>query len=818
MSEVPTPPERRTGDEPRPAGGVRAPVDAMLETALRGARRLVCRYDCLRDHLDCYGAVRELTGRSAEEIGTRLADLYAILHPDDRRLIESRVRDPGALSGEFVARFRFVHPDGKSVSCEAHGDLFRSAAGGEGIRTGIIEPVGDASPLDQVQRKLTHALEVSELGEWSLEGDGQAMFRSRRAVEIFGDSADSDRWSFDAFLERIHPDDRSKVESDFQRTTDTGQDLAVEARIVRPDGDLRWIAVKASMVPVPGDGVSTGRRVIGGVIQDVTSRRFAARRDRFLADVSVPLNTLIDHRSTLEQVARLAVPLLGDYCGIDLVVDGNRLKRVVATDATLLDDESRDEDGRQRSVMVERMLESKRRVVVERVEASTLNELARSREERESLGKLGVLSYLGIPLMLRGRLIGVMHFFRTTPDTSYGERDVSVAEELAVRVAIALENARLYQEVQSSDRRKDEFLAMLSHELRNPLESLSVGVSLIESDAEVEKRDWAQRMMRGQITKLSGILDDLLDVSRYTFNRIVLDRKTVDLATVVRSALDEIRDDATAWGYAADLVIYDRPIFAEIDEMRIAQVIGNLLSNAIKYGAARGRIITELGYADGFARISVCDEGVGIEKAELPNVFELFSQVDTTIDRALGGLGMGLTLAKRIVQLHGGSVLAESEGRDQGARMTFFLPATLERRQFDRSAQRVEAAPNPGATPVGHRLMLVDDNVETVTALSRLFTMKGYEVETAHDGLAALELADRFQPDMAVLDIGLPGANGYEIASTLRQRYAGAPLLLVALSGYGQQKDRDRSREAGFDHHLLKPANFQAILEVLRTG
>ena len=205
-------------------------------------------------------------------------------------------------------------------------------------------------------------------------------------------------------------------------------------------------------------------------------------------------------------------------------------------------------------------------------------------------------------------------------------------------------------------------------------------------------------------------------------------------------------------------------------------------------------------------------------------MFEMFAQVDTTIDRSRGGLGMGLTLVKRIVEMHGGSVEAASDGPGRGTAFTIRLPATDPARtpSPDATAEappgRDPPADRAATSGTRRRLLLVDDNLETVAALQRLFSMKGYEVETAHDGLAAIALAERFEPHMAVLDIGLPGASGYEVAAALRARWDGRSLLLIALSGYGQQKDRDRSKEAGFDHHLLKPVNFRSVLELLETG
>ena len=967
-------------------------TDAALERALAAAGHMAFSYDPSRDEVRQYGAVRAITGREPGPV-LALADVLDMIHPEDRAGIVEFDRRPGLARDGFRLHFRFVHPDGTAVACEASGDLFRSDGGSDGLRTGIVVPLQDSKPsldkalqlaeiveflpeavsvhspdgrclsinsagrrllgldegadvgrltltdivtdatsmpvhllmrvvlaqgshatdvvvinrrtgrqvpaawsatlltdefsghrfavctardmsktleieweLRQNQRRLTHALEVSRLGEWSMDIRTQTSHQSARVAEIFGYRHAIEHWNYRVFLNHIHPDDRERVDRLFSRSLDTGRDLDFEARIVRADGEHRWISAKASM----NRGLAGEGQVIGGVIQDVTERKFVEQRDRFLADVSVPLNTLVDHRSTLEQVARLAVPFLADHCSIDLAGEEGRLSRIVSTSSLLAREAVGDNAsataarGATQPAAVRRMLESGETVVLDIVDPSMLDSFARTRSERLSLRAMNVRSYLGVPLALRGRQIGVLHFYRTDADAQYTPTDVKVARELAARVAVALENSRLYKALQDSDHRKDEFLAMLSHELRNPLESLAVGVSLIESDAD--DADWARGMMRGQITRLAGILEDLLDVSRYTFNKVVLERAPTDLGPVLERIVEECRHGASAAGYSLELELPDEPVHADIDVLRIAQVIGNLLTNAIKYGGGAGRIGVALEHerepaeapgegGQGRAVVRVSDEGVGIAAEELPNVFEMFAQVDTTIDRSRGGLGMGLTLVKRIVEMHGGGVEAASDGPGRGTVFTLRLPVTTRRpvapdvdaiaagalvargrSGADGSEGRAPGddgdgkgeADGPGGAAVpapapsrpagavaGRRLMLVDDNLETVAALQKLFVMKGYEVRTAHDGLAAIELAESFEPHMAVLDIGLPGASGYEVAAALRKRWAGSPLLLIALSGYGQQKDRDRSKEAGFDHHLLKPVNFRSVLDLL---
>ena len=700
--------------------------------------------------------------------------------------------------------------------------------------------------LRQNQRRLTHALDVSRLGEWSMDIRTQSGSQSRRVTEIFGHGAEvSETWNYQVFLGHIHVDDRERVERAFSRALESGGDLDFEARIVRRDGELRWISARAGI----NRGLGGDGQHIGGVIQDITTRKFAEQRDRFFADVSVPLNTLVDDPGTLEQVARLALPFIADHCSVDLVASDGGFERVTATHSLLAAEAvgSADvSDGAPGPLpsLIGRMLEQRQPMTLDISSPEQLDRIARTRSERLSLRALDVGSYLGVPLTLRGRRLGLLSFYRAGSDTRYTAKDRQIGQELGTRVATALENVRLYRALQDTDHRKDEFLAMLSHELRNPLESLSVGVSLLESAADESQGEWARTMMREQITRLSSILEDLLDVSRYTFNKVVLRREPTALAPLLEQSVEEMRGRAEALGYRVVLDVADAPVHANVDAPRLAQVVSNLLTNAVKYGEQRGTIRVELVEREGEAVLTVSDDGVGISAEALGGVFELFAQVDTTIDRSLGGLGMGLTLVRRIVEMHDGRVAAHSEGPDRGTRFVIRLPivAAPASDEHESVAYREpiplppvpsrEEGPRPvvaggGGGPASNggseteaasgkrRLMLVDDNVETVSALQKLFSMKGYDVRTAHDGLDALSLAEEFDPHAAVLDIGLPGASGYEVANALRERYGARPLLLVALSGYGQEEDRLRAREAGFDHHLLKPANFRTIAELL---
>ena len=372
---------------------------------------------------------------------------------------------------------------------------------------------------------------------------------------------------------------------------------------------------------------------------------------------------------------------------------------------------------------------------------------------------------------------------------------------------------RLLAELQESDRRKDVFLAMLAHELRNPLAPIRNASEIFRraGGANATLRLAAEIVDR-QVTQLARLVDDLLDVSRITQGKVKLRRTRVHLQTLVTQAVETSLPMIDSKHQQLFVRVPGEPIYLDADPARLAQVLGNLLNNAAKYTGDGGHIcITARRTRKDTVVVRVRDNGVGIPAGMLDNVFELFTQVDTSLDRSQGGLGIGLTLVKAIVELHHGQIRARSRGIGRGSRFTLWLPA------LPRGAAAPAVKRNGAARGEAHqrRLLLVDDNVDAVESLALLLQADGHDVRTAHDGTSALALVESFRPDLIVLDIGLPGMNGYEIAQRIRARPEfGAPTL-VALTGYGQQEDRKRARAAGFDHHFIKPADVGALQRLL---
>jgi PAS domain S-box-containing protein len=369
------------------------------------------------------------------------------------------------------------------------------------------------------------------------------------------------------------------------------------------------------------------------------------------------------------------------------------------------------------------------------------------------------------------------------------------------------------EQLAENDRRKDEFLAMLSHELRNPLAPIRNAVHVLQEVQGGPELGMARDVIDRQVTHLARLVDDLLDVSRITRGKVALRRKSFVLADVLDQAVETTRPLIAARRHALTVeVAKDMPeLFA--DPTRIEQVVANLLNNAAKYTDEGGHITLRAACEGSEAVIRVRDGGVGIPADVLPHVFELFAQAERTLDRAQGGLGIGLTLVKSLVEQHGGRVEAFSAGPGRGSEFVVRLPLST-----GPAAADAPAAARPSAASTLHRILVVDDNADAADTLAMLLRLRGYDVRVARDGPAALDAADEFHPDLVLLDIGLPGMEGYAVARALRSGESSARPRLVALTGYGRDEDRRRSAEAGFDDHLVKPVAPDALLEVLAAG
>jgi signal transduction histidine kinase len=385
-------------------------------------------------------------------------------------------------------------------------------------------------------------------------------------------------------------------------------------------------------------------------------------------------------------------------------------------------------------------------------------------------------------------------------------------EALAAEVA---ERRAAERALREADRRKDAFFATLAHELRNPLAPLSSATEILsrtgDTPEEGARRERALRVIERQVAKMARLIDDLLDLSRVTHGKLELRRERVSLAAVIESALETAGPLLLGRRQAFELIVPETPVLLHVDPMRLAQVLSNLLSNAAKYTEPGGRIRLEAARNGEDVVVSVIDSGIGIPTAHLAHVFTMFGQGHRAHEAVYGGLGIGLALAKSLTELHGGSLTAASEGEGKGSVFTLRLACVA----TDSAAPLAATQAPRSAPPPPRRILVVDDNVEAALTLAELLALEGHETHVAHDGPSAVDAARSLSPDVAILDIGLPGFDGFEVARRLRAEPGLRGLLLVALSGWVQPDDRARSREAGFDHHLAKPVQLKSLELVL---
>jgi signal transduction histidine kinase/CheY-like chemotaxis protein len=368
-------------------------------------------------------------------------------------------------------------------------------------------------------------------------------------------------------------------------------------------------------------------------------------------------------------------------------------------------------------------------------------------------------------------------------------------------------------QLEQADRRKDEFLAVLSHELRNPLNPIVNAVAVLRlAQWDGAQIRWASDVIDRQARHLARLLDDLMDVARITRNRIELRWQTVEVRAIVEMAAEATRASFDANGQSLEVHLPEAPVYLRADPARMAQVLGNLLNNAAKYTDAGGKVSLSVARRDRDVVTTVKDSGVGIAPEDLSRLFEMFTQLDGSGSRAGGGLGIGLALVRALVEMHGGRVEAHSEGLGRGSEFRVTLPAAEPPEpvaQTDRS--------QPVARGARLRILVADDVPDSMQSLGMGLEMLGHEIRTAGDGIQAFEIAASFRPQTAILDIGMPGLNGYELARRIRDEPWGRDMLLVALTGWGQQEDVQRSAAAGFDHHMTKPVDFDTLTRLLES-
>jgi PAS domain S-box-containing protein len=536
----------------------------------------------------------------------------------------------------------------------------------------------------------------------------------------------------------------------------------------------------------------------------------AERRSAFLAEASRLLAVSLDYPTTLVKVARLAVPALADWCVVDMLEDDARTVRRVAV-VHQDPDRVRLVQGQARlpdlgtGPGVGKVLRTGEPELYRELSDTDLATGARNLEHLTLLRDLKPASLMIVPLAARGRTLGAITFVTAESAHRYGEDDLAFAQDLARRAALAIDNARLFAEAQEADRRKDQFLAILGHELRNPLAAICSAIEVLWHVSASEERATRQRaIIERQARQLTRLVDDLLDVARITSGKITLQRRPVDLAQIASRSLESMRAALDVKRHEVALEAGGEPLVVDGDPARLEQVVVNLLDNAIKYTPPGGRIRLSLSREGDEGVVRLWDSGIGIPRDALRDIFGLFTQGRHAAEDGQVGLGLGLALVEKLVGQHGGQVTADSAGSGQGSEFVVRLPLA-------RDGAMPEQPPRPEGPSRPRHVLIVDDNADGREALGALLELWENRVEMAENGTRGVEKALEMRPDVALIDIGLPDINGYEVAQRLR----GAGILLVAVTGYGQPEDHRRALEAGFDAHLVKPIDPERLAHLL---
>jgi signal transduction histidine kinase/DNA-binding response OmpR family regulator len=534
------------------------------------------------------------------------------------------------------------------------------------------------------------------------------------------------------------------------------------------------------------------------------------RRATFLAEASQVMASSLDVDTILDGAARLVVPYLADYSLI-VLADENGASRARKSSSVAIWERH---IGKNFAAFDEMLGQALDRVIAsgQRFSHEGLTGIGAAPTETGSFaaGELHAL-----PLITRGQARGALILGLGPSARRLSGPDLALAESLAGRAASALDNCLLYEEIQNADRRKNEFLATLSHELRNPLAPLRSALHMLQGGkVDHDKSMTMLELMERQVGQIVHLVEDLLDVSRITRGAIELRREPLEIATEIRHALESCASALEACKHTVAVKFPSEPLHVVADRIRLQQILENLILNAAKYTDAGGRIeVSAESDLHGVA-IRVRDNGIGIAREKLARVWDLFVQVDESPDRVRNGLGIGLALVRDLVKRHGGTVEAASEGLGMGSVFTVRLPRAVAPSHTGVAAQGTVKGPDVGA----RRVLVVDDNVDAAETLSMMLELLGQKTRQAHDGTSALRAVAEYHPELVFMDIGLPGLSGLEVASRIRRDLGMSDTYLIALSGYGTEEDRRKSLYAGFDNHLVKPLDPSSLPEILAAA
>lgn len=711
------------------------------------------------------------TGRSLEQ---ELGDGWLeVIHPEDVERAASACLRAFQASEPFRTEFRMRRADGQYRWMLDHGVPRFTETGALAGYIGTCVDFTDRHEAEkrllENQERLRLTLDAGQMGAWEWSMETNRVTWSPGLEAIHGLQAGTFPGTYEAYWSDVHPEDRDKVEASIRHTLESGEDHHIEYRIRWPDETVHFVEARGRLFR---DETGKPVRMIG-VCADVTARKQAEEalreseeRFRMLADSS-PVLIWVNGLTGCEFVNRAYLEYL-------------RVKPAEVKEfnwAQFVHPEDRDDYAK----------------AYETAFAFRENFTAQFRFRRFD-GEYRWMKSVGRP-----RFSGSGDF-QGYVGCTFDVTDIKEAEE----------------RLRDDDRRKDEFLALLAHELRNPLAAICSGVEVMSLATDAAQLDQIRRMMERQSRQLIALVDDLLEISRVTRGKVELHKTRVTLADIVESALETARPAIDQARHQLSVEVADEKLEMEGDPHRLSQILSNLLGNAAKFTPDGGQIRLTLEKRGDEALLAVRDSGIGIPAAMQEKVFDMFAQAGHPLDRGATGLGVGLTLAKGLTEMHGGRIEIHSEGAGKGSEFRVRLPLAVgpAAETPPVTPRSAEAAPGVGGT-ARRRLLIVDDNEDAATMLCLLVEDFGNEARMALDGVEAIAIAADFRPEIVLMDIGMPRMNGYEAASYMRSQSWGKDMLLVALTGWGQEKDRQRIMQAGFDRHLVKPATPEQLRELL---
>ena len=537
------------------------------------------------------------------------------------------------------------------------------------------------------------------------------------------------------------------------------------------------------------------------------------RRASFLAEATQVMSSSLEVDTILKGASSLVVPFLADYAGVVLVNDDGSVR---AQGSSAVAGWNPYLGGN--AAAFEAKLAELRARAIGRGTAQTARGLAPPPANADQADESPAGEIHAFPLVTRGKARGALLLALGPSGRSLAGADLSLADSLADRAASALDNCLLYQEIQRADQRKNEFLATLSHELRNPLAPMRAALHMLRTgNVGADKARTLVQTMDRQVAQMTRLVEDLLDISRITRGAIELRRETLEVGAEVRNAIESCQGQLDVGGHQVVVSVPKEPLYVVADRVRLQQILENLILNASKYTEHGGRIEVSAEATIAEAVIRVKDNGIGIPPEKLSQVWELFVQVDESPERIRKGLGIGLALVRDLVKRHGGSVEAHSEGLGKGSTFVVRMPRAVRVDLPQASAASVaeSASPAVASAALGKRVLIVDDNVDACETLAMMLELLGQQTRQAHEGAGALKAAQEYKPELIFMDIGLPGLTGHEVAARMRRELGMTDTYIVALSGYGTEEDRRKSLFAGFDNHFVKPLDPLALPGIL---